>query len=69
MGHDVPDKVAFLRLGTDWYESTRLELELFAPKVSPNGIITQDDYNWWSGATKAVDEYLEKQDAPQSATI
>jgi O-methyltransferase len=65
VGQDVPDKVAFLRLDTDWYESTRFELEFFGPKVSPNGIITQDDYNWWSGATKAVDEYLEKQDAPR----
>lgn len=57
---DVPVKIAFLRLDTDWYESTRFELEIFAPKVSPNGIITQDDYNWWNGATKAVNEYLEK---------
>jgi hypothetical protein len=62
---DLPEKIAFLRLDTDWYESTKHELEYFAPRVSPNGIITQDDYGWWNGATKAVDEYLGKQQPPR----
>jgi len=55
---EIPKRIAFLRLDTDWYESTKFELEYFAPNVENNGIITQDDYNWWKGATDAVNEYL-----------
>jgi hypothetical protein len=64
VGGDIPKQIAFLRLDTDWYESTAFELEAFAPKVSPTGIVTQDDYNWWNGATKAVDEYLQATKRP-----
>jgi|APCry1669192522_1035417.scaffolds.fasta_scaffold01682_3 Macrocin-O-methyltransferase (TylF) len=55
---EFPPSIAFLRLDTDWYESTKFELEHFAPNVSVGGVITQDDYNWWKGATDAVNEYL-----------
>lgn len=55
----VPDQIAFLRLDTDFYDSTRYELEAFAPRVAPGGVITQDDYGYWRGATEAVDEYLQ----------
>jgi len=55
---DVPPVIAFLRLDTDWYESTRFELERFAPRVSRGGVVTQDDYGFWDGATAAVDEHL-----------
>jgi hypothetical protein len=64
---DVPERIAFLRLDTDWYESTKFELEVFVPRVSAGGVVAQDDYGWWSGATKAVDEHLARQ-APHPAT-
>lgn len=54
---NVPKKISFLRLDTDWYESTKYELELFEKNVSFKGIITSDDYNWWKGCTQAVNEY------------
>ena len=54
----IPSPIAFLRLDTDWYESTKYELEHFTPRVSHRGVITQDDYAWWGGATTAVNEYL-----------
>jgi len=54
----IPSVIAFLRLDTDWYESTKFELLHFVPNVAENGVITQDDYNWWKGATDAVNEYL-----------
>lgn len=53
-----PEKIAILRLDTDWYESTKIELELLFPKVVKGGIIIIDDYGHWKGSKKAVDEYI-----------
>lgn len=55
-----PEKIAFLRLDTDWYESTKAELDVLYPLVSPGGMIVFDDYHSWDGAKKAVDEYFTK---------
>jgi hypothetical protein len=54
----VPDSIALLRLDTDWYESTKRELEVLFPKLVSGGICIIDDYGHWSGARKAVDEYF-----------
>lgn len=54
----VPDKIALLRLDTDFYTSTRHELEHLYPRLSPGGIVIVDDYGSWAGSRKAVDEYL-----------
>lgn len=54
----TPDKIAILRLDTDWYESTKAELEILMPKMSTGGVVIIDDYGDWGGARKAVDEYL-----------
>jgi O-methyltransferase len=56
----IPSKIAILRLDTDWYESTKFELENFYDKVSKNGVIIIDDYGHWQGCKKAVDEFLSK---------
>lgn len=53
-----PEQIAFLRLDTDWYDSTRAELEILYPKVVPGGFVIFDDYHSWDGAKKAVDEYF-----------
>lgn len=53
----MPDKIALLRLDTDWYESTRHELIHLFPLMSPGSVIIIDDYGHWQGARKAVDEY------------
>lgn len=57
---NVPDKISLLRLDTDWYLSTKLELEVLYPMVIKNGIIIIDDYGHWMGCKKAVDEYFEE---------
>lgn len=54
----APDRIAVLRLDTDWYESTAHELEHLFPRVSPGGVLILDDYGHWQGARRAVDEYL-----------
>ena len=57
-----PKKIALLRLDTDWYESTKAELEELDPHVENGGIIIIDDYGHFEGAKRAVDEYFEKED-------
>lgn len=54
----VPEAIALLRLDTDWYERTRWELENFYPRVSRGGIVIVDDYGFWDGSRRAVDEFL-----------
>jgi O-methyltransferase len=54
----LPDKLALLRLDTDWYESTKHELNHLYPLLEKGGILIIDDYGAWQGARKAVDEYF-----------
>lgn len=54
----MPERVAVLRLDTDWYESTRHEMVHLYPLLSPGAVLIIDDYGHWEGARKAVDEYL-----------
>lgn len=57
----IPDRIALLRLDTDWYESTRHELVHLWPRLSPGGVLIVDDYGTWAGARKAVDEFFASQ--------
>ena len=54
----LPNEIALLRLDTDWYESTRFELEKLYPLIVSGGILIIDDYGHFSGAKKAVDDYF-----------
>jgi hypothetical protein len=56
----APERIAILRLDTDWYESTRYELEQLYDRVAPGGVIILDDYDYWEGAGAAVDEFIER---------
>ena len=64
----VPDqaaeRLALLRLDTDWYESTRHEMEHLYPRLVPGGVLIVDDYGHWKGSRRAVDEYLERTGGP-----
>ena len=57
---NLPEDICVLRLDTDWYESTKAELEVLYPLVSDKGILIIDDYGLWEGSRKAVDEYFGK---------
>jgi O-methyltransferase len=69
----IPDRFAevadrrfsFLHIDVDLYEPTRDSVAFFYPRVNTGGIIVCDDYGFatCSGATKAMDEYL--QDKPE----
>ncbi len=61
----MPESIALLRLDTDWYSSTKHELEHLYPLLKPGGILILDDYGYWKGARQAVDEYFAgKREAP-----
>lgn len=54
----APERVALLRLDTDWYESTLHELVHLYPRLARRGVLVLDDYGSFEGARRAVDEYL-----------
>lgn len=55
---NIPKKISILRLDTDFYESTKIELELLYPRLETGGVLIIDDYGNYKGARKAVDEYF-----------
>lgn len=58
---NIPDEIAILRMDTDWYESSKIELEVLYPKVVRGGVVIFDDYYHWDGQRRATDEYFAKQ--------
>lgn len=54
----APEHLALLRLDTDWYESTRHEMQHLYPRLVSRGVLIIDDYGHWEGARRAVDEYF-----------
>ncbi len=59
-----PEAVSLLRLDTDWYESTRFELEILYPLLKEKGVLIIDDYGHFSGSRLAVDEYFANRTLP-----
>ncbi len=55
---NLPEKISICRLDTDYYSSTKIELEILYPRIVQGGILIVDDYGHWSGSKKAVDEYF-----------
>ena len=58
--NNVPEKIALLRLDTDWYESTKIELEVLWDKLEIGAPCIIDDYGHWQGCKKATIEFFEK---------
>ena len=55
---NLPEKISLLRLDTDFYESTKVELDILYPLLSTKGVLIIDDYGDFPGCRKAVDEYF-----------
>lgn len=61
---EAPDQIAILRLDTDWYASTKHELEHLWDRLSPGGVLIIDDYGSWQGSREATDEWLAETGVP-----
>jgi O-methyltransferase len=57
---NLPKKISILRLDTDFYESTKIELEILYPRLVDGGVLIIDDYGHWKGCRKATDEFFNK---------
>ena len=53
-------QIAVLHIDGDWYDSVKTCLEHLYDKVVSGGVIQFDDYGYWQGARRAVDEFLNK---------
>jgi O-methyltransferase len=56
--NDNHERIAVLRLDTDWYESTKHELQCLYDRLVIGGVLIIDDYGRWRGCRKAVDEFF-----------
>jgi O-methyltransferase len=56
---NLPPAISVLRLDTDFYDSTKAELETLYPRLSTGGSLLIDDFGHWDGARRAVEEYFD----------
>jgi hypothetical protein len=54
----LPYSISLLRLDTDFYDSTLIEMQRLWPLLVSGGVLILDDYGHWDGARRAVDEYF-----------
>lgn len=62
--YNFEEPIAILRLDGDWYDSTMVCLENLYPLVAENGLIIIDDYHAWDGCSRAIHDYLSKNNLP-----
>jgi len=56
-----PERIALLRLDTDWYESTAHAMRHLYPLLAPGGVLLLDDYGDWPAVREAIHECLAEQ--------
>ena len=56
----MPERVALLRIHTDWHASYAHLLEFLDDRLVPGGVLLLDDYGHFLGARRAVDEFRRK---------
>jgi len=54
-----PERIALLRLDTDWYQSTAHSMRHLYPLLAPGGVLLLDDYGDWPAVREAVHECLD----------
>lgn len=57
---DTIGPIALLRLDGDWYESTKVCLDELFDQVIDGGYVIIDDYGFFPGCKKAVDEFFKR---------
>lgn len=63
---NIPSKIALLRLDTDFYDSSKFELERLYDSVVEGGLIILDDYYFWNGQRAATNEFLKEKGISES---
>jgi O-methyltransferase len=58
LNENIPNNICVLRLDTNFYESTKMEIETLYPRLELGGSLLLDDYGSWEGSKKATDDYL-----------
>ena len=58
---NLPENISFLRMDTDLYKTTKLQLEILYPRLVSGGVLHIDDYGACVGVKKAVDEFFGNQ--------
>jgi len=51
------EKIAFLHIDADWYESVRIALDTFYEKVVEGVVIVLDDFGHWEGCREAFYDF------------
>lgn len=49
--------IGLLHMDGDWYDSTKTILDSLYDQITPQGYVQVDDYGYWEGCKKAVDEF------------
>jgi asparagine synthase (glutamine-hydrolysing) len=57
----VNSPVAFVHIDCDWYDSVKFCLTMIVPHLVVGGVLVIDDYHYYDGCKKAVDEYFASQ--------
>lgn len=55
-----PGKIAILRLDCDWYDSMMICFDYLYKHVAPGGLIILDDYLVYEGCSRAVHDFLSR---------
>jgi O-methyltransferase len=56
---DAPiEQIAVLHVDGDWYGSVKTTLDALYDRVASSGVVIVDDYAYWEGCRRAVDEFM-----------
>ena len=53
----LPEKIQFLHIDADWYDSVLLALNVFYHRVVDQGVIILDDFGHWEGCREAFYDF------------
>jgi len=56
------ERIAILHVDSDWYESVKVVLDVFYPKVLPGGFVILNDYGAWAGCNRAFGDFVAEHD-------
>lgn len=54
------EKISFLHIDADWYESVNLSLATFYDRVVEGGLIVLDDFGHWEGCREAFYDFCQR---------